>query len=277
MRHSGPRRWFVAAWSGAAVALGPLAALAADAGGPHPAGFLPPPTSAAAPLPAGHHYRLQREPGRGWSYDDSRFGARISEDGSVSFTDHHGTLGLLLPLPQPLPEGTPTLVGALGGLRGRHLRPAPLPKGAPPPTAGPSQLSPNRPDPAELCVYPRPCSFQSAVMLVTIAGTFDLTDEIMRLGHTDPYRSLKAQFLASTADFRREVRDRARARDDARALAELRARLDAIARERRPVAERQAEMRALAEDLDSQAIDAAPARALVEARVRSLAADAGAR
>jgi hypothetical protein len=277
MRRSRSRRQLAAAWSGAAVSLVALGALGADGGAPpHPAAFLPPATAASLPLPAGHQYRLQREPGHGWSYDDSRFGARIAEDGSVSFTDHHGTLGLLLPLPEPLPEGTPTLVGTLRGLKGRNLRPAPLPRGASP-AAGPvARLSPDRPDPTELCVYPRPCSFQAAVILVPIAGTFDLTDEIMRLGHTDPYRSLKAQFLASTADFRHQMRDRARARDDARALAELRARLDAIARERRPVSERQAEMRSLAEDLDPTAINAAPARALVEARVRALTADAGA-
>jgi hypothetical protein len=265
---------------GVVASLAATAALAADGGAPHPAGFLPPPTAAAAVAPPGHRYRLQREPGKGWLYDNAHFAARIAEDGTVSFSDHHGAIGLLLPLPQPLPEGTPTLLGALRDLKGRNARPAALPRGAapPPPSASPvPRVSPYRPDPTELCVYPRSCFFQAAVMFVTVAGSFDVTDEIMRLGHSDPYASAKAQFLASTADFRRELVDRARAHDGERALAELRLRLDAIAHQRRPVAERQAAMRALEDDLDPQAVGATSAHALIEARVRALAPDAGSR
>jgi hypothetical protein len=243
--------------------------LCAADGGVRPP-YLPAPAEAET---AQARYRLERDPGKGWRYDDARFGARIGEDGSVSFADHHGTIGLLLPLPLPLPEGTPSLESALRGLKGRNLRPAPLPSGtgilvSPPGT--PPRMSPYRPSPSEECVYPRPCFFQAGVMFLTVAGTFDLTDEILRLGHSDPYRAQKAQFLASTAAFRLDLRTRTQNKLRERALAELRVRLGAIAHEGRPRADQVAEMRALEEDLD--AATAAPARTLIDAAIRDLSA-----
>jgi hypothetical protein len=219
--------------------------------------------------PALRRYPLRRDGARGWVLDDARFGARIAEDGTVTFTQGHGTvLFPLLPLPLPMPEGTPTLEGSLRKLDPAHRRPPPrIEIQGPLPT-----ITPYRPDPSEVCVYPNPCHFQASIFLVNVAGTFDVTDEILRLGHNDPYRNLKAQFMASTADFRAELRQRAQHKAQQQALAALRARLDAIAGERRPAAERQAAMRALEDELDPDPAVAGPARTLIEARLRTLGA-----
>jgi len=233
-------------------------------------GGLPPQVAPASPA-AGtgaapvQRYKLKRQPGRGWLLEDPRFLARIAEDGTVSFSDRHGAIGLVLPFPAPLPAGTPTLQGALRDLTTRNKRrqAAVDPSGYNP--------SPQWKQGFEVCEYPRHCFFESAVTLIAVAGTFDVTDEILRLGKGRPYRALEARFLASTADFRRELRDRALARSRARALAALGARLDAIARERRPLTERHALMRALAEDLDPDPAVAGAARALIDGRVAALA------
>jgi hypothetical protein len=239
---------------------------------PRPA-YLPGPSTVSRP--SAPPFPLRREPGRGWVYEHPAFYARIAEDGSVRFQDRHGELHLALPLPLPLPEGTPTLEGSLRRLVNPSARRRPPPTSPEVPAPVP-RMSPYRPDPFEWCVYPQPCFFTAAVTFVNVAGTFDLTDEILRLTHKDPYRNLKASFLASTLAFRQELGARASERARTQALEDLRRRLDAIGNDRRlGPNERTAAMRALAEDLDPVA--AAPARALIEARLHGPPSDGGAR
>jgi hypothetical protein len=209
---------------------------------------------------------LRREPGRGWVYEHAGFLARVAEDGTVRFEDRHGSVRLVLPVPLPMPEGTATLEGSLRKLANPHAR-------ARPPSAEPTlpmpRMSPYRPDPTEWCRYPNPCFFTASIMLVTVAGTFDVNDEILRLGHQDPYRNQKAAFLASTLAFRQELGKRARSRAQAQALDELRRRLDAIEADPQLGPEaRRAAMQALADELDPDPAIAAPARALIEARLQ---------
>jgi len=217
---------------------------------PRPA-YLPSGPAPQRPAPPG--LELRREPGKGWVYQHAGFIARVAEDGSVRFEDRHGEIHLALPVPLPLPEGTPTLEGSLRKLANPHARPRPA---APPPEAGlpVPPMSPYRPDPTEWCRYPNPCFYSAAVMLVAAAGSFDLTDEIMRLRHKDPYRNQKAIFLASTLTFRQELGRRAASRAQAAALDELRRRLDAI--------------EALRDELDPDPAISGPARALIDARLQ---------
>jgi hypothetical protein len=234
--------------------------------------YLPTPT--ATTTPAAAHYPLKRESGRGWVFEHSGFVARIAEDGAVRFDDRHGELHLVLPLPMAVPPGTPTLEGTLRGLVNPHARARSI---APVEQVGPiPRMSPYRPDPTEWCTYPNPCYFVASVTLVNVAGTFDLTDEILRLRHRDPYRNQKATFLASTAAFRQDLARRAVARAQAQALEDLRRRLDAIDHEQHlgPEGRRRA-YDALAGELDLDPVIAGPARALIDARRHARASDAG--
>jgi hypothetical protein len=233
------------------------------------------PGAAARTAPAAAQYPLRREAG-GWVFEHSGFAAHITEDGAVRFDNRHGELHLALPLPLPLPPGTPTLEGTVRGLVNPRARPRPAP---PPEQVGPlPHLSPYRPDPTEWCTYPNPCFFVAPVTLVNVAGTFDLTDEILRLRHKDPYRNQKASFLASTAGFRQDLQRRAAARAQQHALEDLRQRLDAI--ERDPhlgPAERRRAYQDLAAELDVDPAVAGRARALIGERLRAFPPDAGAR
>lgn len=233
-----------------------------------------PGATATATVPRGNAYELRREKGKGWVHDAGGFVARIGEDGSVRFADKSVSIGFALPLPMPFPAGTETLEGTLRKLnpraRPRRVEPAP-----PTPDVVP-RMSPYRPAPHDWCTYPHPCFFQARVLLINARGSFDVTDEIMRLGKQDPYRNQKAGFLASTASFRQELVARASTRARAQALDELRQRLDAIERDGGLTpAQRRAAIEALAADLDPDPAVAAPARALIEERL-SPKPDAGA-
>jgi hypothetical protein len=203
--------------------------------------------------PASPGLELRREPGKGWVYQHAGFTARVAEDGTVQFRDRHGDVHIALPVPLPLPEGT------------RPSSPSPSPEG---PGLVP-RISPYRPDPTEWCRYPNPCFYTASVMVVALAGSFDLNDEILRLSHKDPYRNQKAAFLASTLAFRQELGKRAATRAQAQALEQLRQRLDAIDADRTLGPEpRRAAIRALGDELDPDPAISAPARALIEARLQ---------
>jgi hypothetical protein len=223
-------------------------------------------------------YQLKHEAGRGWVYEAAGFVARIAEDGTVAFNDRHIGLGLALPLPLPLPEGTPTLEGSLRRVvnpreRPRRSRESPTEMPGPIP-----RMSPYRADPRDWCRYPNPCAFVASIMAVNVAGTFDMTDEILRLGHQDPYGSAKASFLASTAAFRQELASRAVARARAHALEELRRRLEVIERDNaRSPNGRRAALEALLQELDPNPDVGGPARSLIEAHLHPLMPDAGGR
>ena len=119
------------------------------------------------------------------------------------------------------------------------------------------RTSPYRPDPSEACYYPMDCYFQAAVVLVGVGGTFDLTDELIRLSGQDPYRRDKARFLAATRDLRGGLSARAVAGDVRRASAALSERLRSIAcDDSRSVAERRAFVEALRKEMDGDSDDA---------------------
>jgi hypothetical protein len=245
-----------------------LCAAGQAAEAPRPAYLPAAPTSPPARERAAPGLELRRDPGKGWIYQHAGFTARVAEDGSVRFEDRHGEIHVALPVPLPMPEGTPTLEGSLRKLVNPHARPRPPSPSPSPEPAGP-QLTPYRPDPMEWCRYPNPCFYTAAVMVVALAGTFDLNDEILRLQHKDPYRNQKAAFLASTLAFRQELGRRAAHRAEARALDELRRRLDAIDADRKlSPAARRAAIEALRDELDPDPAIAGPARVLIEARLQ---------
>jgi hypothetical protein len=229
------------------------------------------PGGTASPARAVPGLELHREPGKGWVYRHAGFVARVAEDGTVRFEDRHGEIHLALPLPLPLPEGTPTLEGALRKLANPSARTRP--RGSEPPASPIERMSPYRPSPSEWCVYPHPCFFTARIMLVNVRGSFDINDEILRLSGQDPYRNQKAAFLGSTLAFRQELGRRATERARARALDELRRRIAAIdADPQLDPAARCAAIEALAGDLDPDPTIAAPARALIDARLAPPAA-----
>lgn len=229
---------------------------------PRPA-YLPGPTTGPAQAATG--LQLRREPGKGWVYEHAGFVARVAEDGTVEFRDRHGEIHLALPIPLPMPEGTQTLEGTLRKLANPNARPRS-------PTAEPrlplERMSRYRPSPSDACRYPHPCVFVARIMLVNVAGTFDVNDEILRLSGKDPYRNQKAAFLGSTLAFRQELGQRAATRARTRALDELRQRVAAIDKDPQLTpAARRAAIRALIDDLDPDPAVAAPARELIEARL----------
>jgi len=224
-----------------------LGALAGGARADPRPGYLPPASAGPLRAPAQTALKLRREPGKGWVYEHAGFVARVAEDGTVEFKDRHGEIHLAWPLPLPLPEGTGTRAGTVTPVE---------------------RMSPYRPSPSEDCRYPHPCAFVARIMYINARGTFDLNDEILRLAKQDPYRNQKAAFLGATLAFRQELGQRAAARARARALEELRRRLDRIDKDPQlDAAERRAALQALADDLDPDPQVAAPARALIDARL----------
>ncbi|HEY6476438.1 MAG TPA: hypothetical protein VI456_07625 [Polyangia bacterium] len=238
-------------------------------------------------LAAAHDYELRRVPGGDLVYEASGFTARIARDGSVSFHDKHLTLSLLLPfiprargLRGPIPS-VPSLEAII---RGHGKVPPPPPPdvveessvayGARLPVPS---VTPYRPDPREACGYPDACVFAAPLVFVSVNGTFDLTDELMRLAGEDPYRFAKARFLAGTRDLRVRLAARAHAEDLRSSLVDLPSRLAAIAcDDSRSVAERRAILEALRAELDAGSAEAHAAAATIERFLAALeSADGG--
>jgi hypothetical protein len=254
------------ALGGLALTLAPR--VRAETGGGSDGGAAAPPRSllslpAARQAPPPDEYRLQRATdGSGdLVYEASGFYARVARDGTVRFRDRHVTNLKLLPF---LPvagarPGVPSLQEMLRGLGGRR-RGDP---DAPPPRSDPdtaiaietlsasTTLSRYRPDPREICRYPNPCFSEARVTLLTVTGTLDITDELMRLAHEDPYRFQKARFLTATREMRIRMAGHAHADDVARSGAELPGRLRQIACDQsRSVSDRRSVIQALRAELD---------------------------
>ncbi len=142
-------------------------------------------------------------------------------------------------------EGTDAVVRGLG--------PAPM---APYSTLS---LSRHRPYTLELCEDPKSrCHYAPRVIVagggaVTVGGTWDVTDEWLRLVGDDPYRHEKARFLAATASLRGRMRDEVRGRALREALARLPATLEAIWNEPGvPMEERRVRIVAVADEASGQ-------------------------
>jgi hypothetical protein len=131
------------------------------------------------------------------------------------------------------------------------------------------RITPYRPDPNEGCRYPAPCFYEAPVFVI-LGGTFDITDEAMRLFGQDPYRYEKARFMKGTEAMRVGFAARAHADNLRRESAQLRPRLEEIAGdEQRTEAERRAIIEALATEMDVTTPDGRAARAIIETFLRT--------
>ncbi len=218
-------------------------------------------------------FELRRGAGGDLVYEATGFTARISRDGSVAFHDRHLTISLLPLLLRPRGVRAPiTSVPSLEAIIRNHgqVPPPPSPDAVEASSTAygarlpiPS-VTPYRPDPREACGYPDACFFKAAVVIVSVNGTFDLTDELMRLAGEDPYRFAKARFLSGTRDLRVRLAARAHAEDMRRSLVDLPARLAAIVcDEQRSLAERRAILEALRAELDAGSAEARDAGATI--------------
>lgn len=267
---------------GLIVTLALALAAAGDAGAPSAAAPAPsmPLPSLLLPIapprksaPAERSYELHRaKDGTGdLVYEGPGFRARIARDGATRFQDKRLTLlrpWSFLPFaPLPLPPGRATLQSTFGDLLARRAPRRGSPADADPPAQSLPllpRMSPYRPDPQEACQYPRDCYFEAAVVVIGLGGTFDLTDELLRLGGEDPYRREKAHFLAATRDLRSRLAGRAFAEGIRSAAAELPERLESIACDaRRTVRERRAIIAALRQEIDGDTAAAREAAATI--------------
>ncbi|MES1204453.1 MAG: hypothetical protein ABUS79_00825 [Pseudomonadota bacterium] len=173
-----------------------------DAGGRRSLFALPAPGRNTAPRPNEATYHLRRTADGGYVVDDIRFHALIAPDGHVTFQDIHGGavpkfLGFPLQLGRGPTDQRPSLLGALQKtLRRDSNRPFP---GRP--LDGFSVSDPQGVwDPAlRLPALGMPQPF---IPLVSVTGTFDLTDELMSGAGQGWYRFEKAKFLSATFEFR---------------------------------------------------------------------------
>jgi len=228
-------------------------------------------------------YQLRRDKGGTGDliYDATAFTARVARDGSVTFRDKHLAVSLALLGRGAVPSGVPSLESILRGHGTK--RAAPPPVSAQGQSAGQAAdqwalygsrlpiptVTPYRPDPREACQYPQPCFFDASLLPLSIGGSFDLTEELMRLGGQDPYRYAKAHFLAATRELRIRMAVRAHADDVRRSATGLPGELEAIACDgRRTIGERRAIIEALSAELDSSTSEGRAAQAQI-ARFRA--------
>lgn len=199
----------------------PLVLVLAPDGGARPVSLpLVPPVLSGKVAEVPPRYTLRPVGGGNYEYAEDAFTAKIARDGRVSFDDHRVSnlsMKLFPYLPEPHPQGTPTLEGAVRRALGDKRRQA----AQPPPRKGPLQQN-EIATLAPRTERDRKWDAENPVIIVGgISGKFDLTDEFYRLLGEDPYRREKARFLAATFDVRLAMASRAHASDVASALAEL--------------------------------------------------------
>jgi hypothetical protein len=231
--------------------------------------LIAPPRKSAPPADRPYELRRAKDGSGDLVYDAPGFTARIARDGTPRFVDKH--FSLIAPwsalAPSPPPRGQSSLQGLFVDLlarrpprhgQPREADPAPEPVPLVPP------LATYRPDPREACTYPRPCFFEAAIVLVGATGAADLTDELMRLAHQDPYRYEKARFLEATSKLRGGLAARALAENVRRAKAELPATLERLACDgARSVRERRATIEALRDEMAGDTPEARDAAATI--------------
>lgn len=254
---------------------------------PAPAAAVAKPPSLLSPLPgdkprgSDDPYELRRSnDGSGdLLYAAPGFDARIHRDGSVQFRDRHFSLTLFPWLPTRTAARGPTVESLLrGALTGKLLdttndRPT-RPREALRPGDEPSLRMPTvsryHADANEGCRYPNPCFFDAPVLLLSVAGSFDLTDELMRLGGKDPYRYEKARFMTGTRELRARLAARTHADDVRQATDHLRRRIEEIADDGAlSVADRRAIIQALAAEMDAGTAEGQAARATIDEFLRT--------
>jgi hypothetical protein len=182
-------------------------------------------------------YGLRRT-GDGYVWEHSKFDARVGHDGIVHFKDKHGSVSV----------GVLGWISKLNGDKSKSSEPPALrdpaaSRGGPwsPQAARPSPLA-RRTESEEVCPPNSSCYILPSASLLEVRGTFDLTEEIMRMLGQDPYALDKARFLSATFEFRIKLAIEARKIDLKQALDHLPARLDQLwsdsrysARERRRI------------------------------------------
>jgi hypothetical protein len=180
------------------------------------------PTPKARPPNEGEYVLLPVR-GGGYVYDDNRFTAHVAPDGHVSFTDKHirfevRVFGVLTEKYRRAGDNRPSLIQALEQvIRGDPDRPvSPL---------------------LEVCTQPvdmrlsglAPCIL--ALTPISITGTFDLTDEMMRAAGQGWHKYEKAKFLSATFEFRVRLAAARQAKLLREALADIPDRLDGLWRD----------------------------------------------
>jgi hypothetical protein len=198
---------------------------AARASAQDPAGAAPPLLFPAPkkPTPNEGQYLLVPKRGGGYEYDDFNFRAHIAPDGHVTFSDKHFRLetrvfGVLVEKYRRAGDGRPSLLQALGQV---------------------IQNDPDRPisPMLEVCqqrVDMRLPGLGPCIMVATpisIRGSFDLQDELLRAVGQGWYKYEKAKFLSATFDFRVRLAAARHARLLREAIADIPARLDGLWRD----------------------------------------------
>ena len=203
---------------------------------PAPA-WAPSAPSESAPAPRAFKLKPHQATG-GYVYETAAFVALVFPDGSVDFRSGKPGSGGGIPLrvmpfplnykPEPLPPGTPTLVGEIGKLIGKRPASDRPPKKAEAPVPS---VAHTLAEATLLCEEPKARCFvdqRGTASLVAVSGPLDTTEEVMRMLGDDPHRYEKARFLATTADFRTKLAERTRKRELRDALAQLPALLNRI-------------------------------------------------
>jgi hypothetical protein len=182
-------------------------------------------------------YPLRRY-GKGYFFENSKFEAQVSHDGIVTFKDKHVSLSSF-PFSKlgksrntlPSRDDVRSARDPSANRRTPWIDPV---KDAP--------MSTREMDQELICPPNSSCYAQRLTNPVSVTGSFDLTDEIMRALGQDPYALDKAHFLSATFEFRIKLAIEARKEYMRKALDKLPERLEELwgdhrytARERRRI------------------------------------------
>jgi hypothetical protein len=175
-------------------------------------------------------YPMQPQ-GQGYVYEDPRFEARIAPDGVVAFTNRQAPISLfpfswiasLPPLREPTLDPWKPLEPST--YTSRPWRPLPGQLLTPRHQLELSQICP---------AGTSSCGFPPTANMISVGGSWDLTDEMMAGLGQDPNALAKARFLSATFEFRMKLAAEASAAEMKTALlVELPATLDRIWADRR--------------------------------------------
>jgi hypothetical protein len=173
----------------------------------------------------------------GLVYRGPQFTAHIARDGVVNFTDKVPAKKLL-PMPVPLPPGTPTLVSTIRDHLAHRPQKSPAPDYLPPaqvfnltPSIWPSASQLAQEDcesPSNANPFNTRCRFPKNPKIVTGGAFVDWDRFLLGLPKNEMAREEKARFLATTEPLRTRMATEARAEDLQTALWDLPGLLDRI-------------------------------------------------